>query len=187
MKKQFRRVFAIVGILAILVGVWVILKTHNKQQLAPNGFTSPDGSFSTSLPNAWRAQIAESNKGAILATMVTDSIQSTSNLKPYINFAKGGVKGDLPTVYAETRQKYEKLFKNFQVTQESDIILWWQPAKQLVFNGIIWGKMLRYMIVMAIFNGEVYTVTASATQADYPQVEPVLAELVAKWQFIQQQ
>jgi hypothetical protein len=55
-----------------------------------------------------------------------------------------------------------------------------------VFNGTLGGKMLRYMIVMATFNGDVYTITASATQADYLQVEPVLAELVTKWQFIQQ-
>jgi hypothetical protein len=54
----------------------------------PAGFTSPDGSFSTELPKAWNAQVADANKGAVVVTFVTDSIQTTSNNKPYINIAK---------------------------------------------------------------------------------------------------
>jgi hypothetical protein len=86
-KKYWKQTLVVVALLVILplVGIW--LKKYNASRAQLDAFISPDGSFSTQLPKAWSAQIGE--KGAIVATFVTESIQSTSNVKPYINIAKG--------------------------------------------------------------------------------------------------
>ena len=161
------------------------MKKYNKDQANPALFTSPDGSFSTILPKAWDAQIADASKGAIVVTFVTDSIQTTSNNKPYINIAKGALTGELNTVYAETKAKYGKIFRKLQIVQEAELQIWSDVGKKLIFDGTLWGKLTRYAVVIVPHNGVVYTVTASSAINDFDKVEPVINGLIKEWKFLQ--
>lgn len=185
MKKHFRKILIAVACVVILVWIGLILKNHNKNQAALGMFTSPDGTFSTQLPNAWDAQLADQSKWSIIVTFVTDSIQTTSNNKPYIHIAKWAVQGDLDTVYADTVEKYKKLFKNFQSVQETNILIGGSAGKRIIFDGMLGGKILRYAVAMISHNGAIYTVTASAAQMDFDKVNPVLEGIIKDWKFLQ--
>lgn len=185
MKKHLKKVLIALLIVAVLVWIGFLLKKYNKDQANPAWFTSPDGSFSTELPKSWDAQIADASKWAIVVTFVTDSIQTTSNNKPYINIAKGALTGDLATVYAETKAKYGKVFRKLQVVQELDLQIWSDMGKKLVFDGTLWGKLTRYAVIIVPHNGIVYTVTASAAVNDFEQVNQVIEGVMKQWKFLQ--
>lgn len=185
MKKHLKKILIALLVVAVLVGIWILLKMHNKDQANLASFTSPDGSFSTELPKAWDAQIAEENKGAILVTFVTDSIQTTSNNKPYINIAKGAMSGDLNTLYEETKAKYQRVFRNLQVVQEGELEIWWDQGKKLIFDGTLGGKITRYAVILVTHNGVVYTVTASSAINDFEPVHVVIDGMMKEWKFLQ--
>ncbi len=185
MKKHLKKIFIALLIVAVLVWIGFLLKKYNKDQSNPALFTSPDGSFSTELPKAWDAQIADASKGAIVVTFVTDSIQTTSNNKPYINIAKGALSGDLNTLYAETLEKYKRVFRKLQIVQEADLLIWNDPGKKLVFDGTMGGKITRYAVVLVSHNGVIYTLTASSAATDFDQVHVVIDGIIKEWKFLQ--
>ena len=185
MKKNLKKILIAILIIAALVWIGFLLKKYNKDQANPALFTSPDGSFSTILPKAWDAQIADASKWAIVVTFVTDSIQTTSNNKPYINIAKWAFSGDLETVYAETKVKYSKVFRKLQIVQEAELQIWSDVGKKLIFDGTLGGKLTRYAVVIATHNWVVYTVTASSAINDFDKLHPVIDWLIKEWKFLQ--
>ena len=185
MKKLVKKIIIVLLVVAVLVWIGFLLKKYNKDQANPATFTSPDGTFSTELPKAWDAQIADESKWAIVVTFVTDSIQTTSNNKPYINIAKGALSWDLATIYTDTKAKYGKIFRKLQVVQEVDLQVWSDMGKKLVFDGTMGGKLTRYAVVIVSHNGTVYTLTASSAVNDFEQVNIVIDDVIKNWKFLQ--
>lgn len=185
MKKNLKWILIAVVILAVIAVGAFLLKKHNKDQSNPTGFTSPDGSFSTQLPKSWDAQLADPTKGTIVATFVTDSIQTTTNNKPYINISKGALSGDINTVYNDTMEKYKKVFRKLQMVQQADLSIWGDAGKKAVFDGTLGGKMTRYAVVLVSHAGVVYSLTASAGINEFDQVNPVVDQIVKEWKFLQ--
>ncbi|MBP6085631.1 hypothetical protein KA478_00140 [Patescibacteria group bacterium] len=182
-KRNWKKILIVLIVIAALVLVGIFLKKYNASQSQLGAFTSPDGSFSTQLPKAWDAQIT--SKGAIVVTFVTDSIQSTSNVKPYINIAKGAFSGDLNTVYAETTAKYQKLFRNIKVVDNGTVSIDGKEGKKFVFDGTLGGRVMRYAVIVTQEQGVIYTITSAAAPADFPQVQPVLDSMASSWKFLQ--
>lgn len=185
MKKHLKKILIAVVVIVALVAIGYFLKKYNQSLANLSTFTSADGSFSTQLPKAWDAQIADEGKWKIVVTFVTDTIKSTTNSKPYINIAKWAQSGDINTIYAETLEKYKKVFRKLQIVQELDLSMWWDTAKKLVFEGTLGGRITRYAVILVSHNGEVYTITASAWINDFDQVNTVIDGLVKQWKFLQ--
>lgn len=169
----------------VFIGTLFVVKKYNNKQNELGTFTSPDGTFSTQLPNLWNAQMADQSKWAILVTFVTDAIQTTSNNKPYIHIAKWWVAGDLQAVYTSTLERYQKLFKNYQLVSNADLEIDWQAAKKNIFDWTLGWKLLRYWVVFVPYKDTIYTVTASASLSDFDQVNVALDSIVKDWKFIQ--
>ena len=117
--KRFR--WVIIGLLIIggllLFGKGV--KKYNNFQSQYTTFTAVDGSFSLEHPRNWEVQIP--GQGAIVATLITDVVPTTSATKPYINIAKGAVKGNLEHSYISAKEQYQKLFKNMKIIEEKQL------------------------------------------------------------------
>lgn len=183
-KKYWKQIVIVLVALGALVALGLFLKKHNKDQSSLTGFTSPDGSFSTSLPKSWDAQVPE--KGAIVATFKTDSIQSTSNVQPYINIAKGEQGGDIEMVFNDTMKKYKDLFRKINIVQQGDFMLDGNPAKKVVFDGNLWGRLMRYAIVIGLRDYQAYVITAASSPSDFADVDKVIADMVSNWEFLDQ-
>ena len=82
--KRWKLLLVALIVLMILLGIYI--KKHNLQQKEAVVFTSPDNSFSVEHPRSWETQIV--NKGAMVATFISNDRKDLSSTKPYINIAK---------------------------------------------------------------------------------------------------
>lgn len=144
MLKKFRWVIVIAIIIAGLFLFGRGVKHYNTTQKEYVTFTAVDGSFSLEHPRNWTVQLP--GKGAIVATLVTDAVPTSSTMKPYINIAKGAVQGSLEDEYKKTIEKYKKLFRNLRVVSEEPTTFGGEPARMIVMEGSVGGRQMHYAV-----------------------------------------
>jgi hypothetical protein len=185
--KRFVRRFRWVIVGLLIIGGLLLLgkgvKKYNAYQGNYTKFSAVDGSFSLEHPRNWSVQIP--GKGALVATLMTDSVPTTSTFKPYINIAKGAVKGNLEKEYATAKDKYQKLFRNVKIISEKQVKFGGTPAKMLVMEGSVGGKAMHYTIAFAEHNGEIYTLSAASSPSDAAILDTQFMKVLDSWTFEQ--
>ncbi len=183
MKKNLKISLIVVLVIALIVWWVFLLKRYNDSRVSPSAYISPDGTFALEIPKTWSAQIPDA--WSIVVTFINNDINTTSQAKPYINIAKWWLQWDIDQVYAETVGKYKRLFKKFEIVEETEIKLGGEWAKKLVFDGTLGGRLVRYTVVLTRYEDVIYTLTSSSSQTDYEAVKPTLDGVLGTWEFLE--
>jgi hypothetical protein len=179
--KKFRLpIVLLLIVLGLIFGVRSI-KHYNVVQKELTNFTSPDGSFALTHPKNWTVQ--NPGKGAIVATLMTDAVPSSSTMKPYINIAKGPSVGSLEDQYKETVFRYKKLFRNMKIISETTEKMGGEPARVIVLDASLGGKQMHYAVVETTHKDQIYTMTAAASPADGALLDEQLKNIMKSWKF----
>jgi hypothetical protein len=134
--KKFWLVLVILLVLLLIVFGIRSIKHNNTSQKQLTSFSSTDGVFSVSHPRNWSVKIP-SDGSAILATLVTDAVPTSSTIKPYIHIARSPSKGELEAEYATTMGKYKQLFKKMEILSETKEMVDGTPARKIVMNATL--------------------------------------------------
>ena len=185
MQKNWKLIAGIIAGIALLVGVWIYVKYYNNSQKWYTTFTSVDKTFSVDYPRSRQVQLPKTDQGAIVASFVTDndSLKTTSNIKPYVNIAKGAVAGNIDDVYAQTIEKYKKLFKNVQIISEGKDRINGENARKVVFEGTLGGRKMHYVVVFIEYKQMIFTITAASAPVDAQILGKELEIILSTWKF----
>ncbi len=186
MQKNSKWIIGIIAGIIVLVAIWVYVRHYNANQQAYTTFTSTDNSFDVQYPRGRQVQLPEASAGgALVASFVTDdeSMQTSSNVKPYVNIAKGAVVWKLDDVYAATLEKYKKLFKNVEITSQTKDRINGENARIVAFDGALGGRKMHYIVVFIPHNDTIYTVTAASSPADSAVLGKELDVMLSTWKF----